>query len=344
MRIFSLSHTDLDGYACQYLINSFFKNCSFYNANYGKEINEKLDLIKEEIANIQETFASQKILLIISDLNLSLAQCEELEEDLLWRGVKIILLDHHATGAACEQKYDWYFLDSKRCAARIVFDFFTKKMPKDEKLEKLERFIEVVNAIDIWKQDHAYFDIGKVFLELVATARELNRVMFDEENRAYIFELLKRSSSFIDKENSNIALDDSLHFLKKDFFIRDKDDTLSNLVSSYVVDLLGKNKEKFELSYQNHKGIMTMNIGNVSVIGNDFLKANPEYDFFLDVSSRKTMSFRANNKIDVSKMAKQLVGGGGHANASGGFFAAFRDSSDYEICKEQIISLIKSKE
>ena len=52
-------------------------------------------------------------------------------------------------------------------------------------------------------------------------------------------------------------------------------------------------------------------------LGNDFLVKNPDYDFFIDVSSRKTLSFRANGKIDVSLMAKNLVGGGGHKNASG---------------------------
>ncbi|MDC7793959.1 3'-to-5' oligoribonuclease B, partial [Campylobacter coli] len=35
MKIYHLSHTDLDGYACQYILNFFFKNVNFYNCNYG---------------------------------------------------------------------------------------------------------------------------------------------------------------------------------------------------------------------------------------------------------------------------------------------------------------------
>ncbi|MEE6575295.1 hypothetical protein VWM83_09720, partial [Campylobacter coli] len=42
---------------------------------------------------------------------------------------------------------------------------------------------------------------------------------------------------------------------------------------------------------------LTSNIGNTSIIGNEFLVKNPDYDFFIDVSARKTLSFRANGKI-----------------------------------------------
>lgn len=29
MKIYHLSHTDLDGYACQYIVNFYFKNVNF---------------------------------------------------------------------------------------------------------------------------------------------------------------------------------------------------------------------------------------------------------------------------------------------------------------------------
>ncbi|SPV22620.1 3'-to-5' oligoribonuclease B, Bacillus type [Campylobacter coli] len=43
-------------------------------------------------------------------------------------------------------------------------------------------------------------------------------------------------------------------------------------------------------------------------------------------------------------MAKKLVGGGGHKNASGGLFAAYKDGANYNYIKAQIVDLIKSKE
>ena len=117
----------------------------------------------------------------------------------------------------------------------------------------------------------------------------------------------------------------------------------SNLVSNFVVKKLSDERAKFEISYLDKKGVLTYNIGNTSVIGNDFLVANPDIDFFIDITSRKTMSFRANGNADVSQMAKHLVGGGGHINASGGLFMAFKDDYSYVPIKAQIVDLITKK-
>lgn len=154
---------------------------------------------------------------------------------------------------------------------------------------------------------------------------------------------MKEQEKFINQPNSHILLDNAIHFIKKDFFAKNHDDTLSNLISYFVVEKLSELKEEFSIEYEGHKGILTSNIGNTSIIGNEFLVKNPDYDFFIDVSSRKTLSFRANGKIDVSLMAKKLVGGGGHKNASGGLFAAYKDGANYNYIKAQIVDLIKVK-
>ena len=98
-----------------------------------------------------------------------------------------------------------------------------------------------------------------------------------------------------------------------------------------------------QIDYDEFKGILTYNIGNVSIIGNDFLKANPDYDFFMDITSRKTISLRANGKIDVSKMAGRIGNGGGHPNASGGLLNSFKDSFVYDNIKRQVEDIILSK-
>ncbi len=95
------------------------------------------------------------------------------------------------------------------------------------------------------------------------------------------------------------------------------------------------------ISYDNFKGILTYNIGNVSVIGNDFLEKNPDFDFFMDVTNRKTISLRANGKVDVSTIAKKLANGGGHPNASGGMLNSFKESFLYDNVKIQIEEIIK---
>ncbi len=41
MKIYHLSHTDLDGYSAQLVTSFYLKNIKFYNSNYGKEIDDK---------------------------------------------------------------------------------------------------------------------------------------------------------------------------------------------------------------------------------------------------------------------------------------------------------------
>jgi hypothetical protein len=167
--------------------------------------------------------------------------------------------------------------------------------------------------------------------------------MFPEENTQYIFSLLHQAQEYFSCQEAHIALDDAIHSMKKTFFISKKNDTLSNLVSAYNVILLTQNKEKMQISYKEYKGILTYNIGNVSVIGNDFLTANPDMDFFMDITSKKTISLRSNGKVDVSKIAAQIANGGGHHNASGGLLSNFKDAFIYDNIKSQVMSIIANK-
>ncbi|NLK66259.1 MAG: 3'-to-5' oligoribonuclease B [Campylobacteraceae bacterium] len=335
MRVYHLSHTDLDGYGCQVVTKHYFKNVEFFNSNYGREIEAKFD----EIISLIDS-RDEKSLVLVTDLNLTLGQCEKFETALNERDSKILLLDHHQTGLECAKNFGWYLLDNSRCATKITYDFFSKAYGSDEKLSK---FVDVVNAVDIWIKEDANFEMGKVCMGIVSGAKEINKIMFDETSREYIFHLLKEAESYFYEDGGHIKLDDTLHQLKKGYFLDGNDDTLSNLVSNFVVKKLSDEREKFEINYLDKKGVLTYNIGNTSVIGNDFLVANPDIDFFIDATSRKTMSFRANGKVDVSQMAKHLIGGGGHVNASGGLFMGFKDDYSYEPIKAQIVELIEKK-
>lgn len=336
MKIYHLSHTDLDGYACQYIVNFYFKDVKFYNSNYGKEIGETIISILSDI----EKDGEDRAVILITDLNLTPTQCEEFERLIAGKNIHLLLLDHHQSGLESMQKYAWYFLDSSRCATKIVYDFFSKICYEDA---ELERFVRVINAVDIWLKNEPEFELGKVFLNLISGAKEINRVMFREDNVFYMFFLLDRARKFIERENAHIMLDNAVHFIKKDFFLKDGEDTLANLISRFIVKKLTQMREEFSIEYEGHRGILTTNIGNTSIIGNDFLVQNEDFDFFIDVNSRKALSFRANGKVDVSLMAKNLIGGGGHKNASGGLFTAFRDGSNYKLIKAQIVDLITSK-
>ena len=332
MKLYHLSHIDLDGYGCQLITKEYFKNTNFYNSNYGNEITQKIEQIFSDI----EKDDKDKVIILITDLNLTLQQAKMLDEKVKnsQRDIELLLLDHHKTGRECAEKFEWYNLDEKRCATKITYDYFSKKFYPNDKLKK---FSDVTNAIDIWLSDDKYFELGKVCLKIVSDAKEVNRVMFPKENNEYIFSMLENSYEYYDKAGANIALDNAIHKLKKRFFKGfSKDDTLDNLVSKYVVELLTKKKDQMSINYKGAKGILTYAITNVSVIGNDFLVKNPDFDFFMNINARRNISLRGNGKVDVSVIANELGEGGGHANASGGIIKSFKDSFLYENIKKQV--------
>ncbi len=330
-KVFHLSHTDLDGYSCQLISDRCFDDVNFYNSNYGSEIMVR---IEQMIGDIEAKNALQNLLLI-TDLNLTMSDAKRLvalvEESS--KDIEILLLDHHKTGADCAKEFDWYHLDVNRCATKITYDWF---LDEGYDIADLSEYVEVVNAIDIWLKEKDEFELGKVFMRVVSGAREINRMLFARQNSDYIFYLLKEAQNYIKTNDANIRLDEAIHSIKKSFFKKDRDDTLENLVSEYIVDELTKKREELTIYYKEFKGLLTYSIGNVSIIGNDFLVKNPDFDFFMDINGRGNISFRANNKADVSTISKEVFGGGGHANASGGRFEGFKDSFIYEDIKKQV--------
>mgnify|MGYP000187345386 CR=1 FL=1 len=124
MKLFHISHTDLDGYGCQLITNEYFKNSFFYNANYGLEVKLSIKKALEQIAQFKE----DNILLLITDLNLTFQESKDLDSDinkLIQEGykIKLQLLDHHISGKKSAEVFSWYFLDDKRCATKIVYDY-----------------------------------------------------------------------------------------------------------------------------------------------------------------------------------------------------------------------------
>ncbi len=331
MKVFHLSHIDLDGYSCQLIAKKCFKNIEFYNSNYGKEIDQRIEQIITSISRSDY----KKNMILITDLNLTMKQSRTLVKEVyeLEKDVKILLLDHHKTGQDCANKYEWYHLDVTKCATKITYDYF---LEKGYDISDMQKYVDVVNAVDIWLSDSEYFELGKVCMGLVSGSREVNRMLFPEINSDYIFSLLEGSLKYFDNANSHIRLDASIHALKKDYFKKDKDNTLENLVAKFIVKMLSEKSEKLTVTYKGYRGILTYSIGNISIIGNEFLVQNPDFDFIMDINGRKNVSLRANNKVDVSAVAKKLFGGGGHANASGGRFQEFKDSFIYDEVKEQV--------
>ena len=330
-KVFHLSHIDLDGYSCQMISSRVYDDIEYFNSNYGQEIDDRLSSICEK--------AKSGDLVLITDLNLDMTQAKYIDKKSKEIGFELLLLDHHKSGKDCADKFSWYTLDVSRSATKITYDYFKSKVD----MADLEYYVECVNAYDIWLQNEVEkFELGKVLARYVTEAKEINRIMFSSENYRYISFMLENAIKYVNEEDAYIKLDDMLHGIKKSFFMREKNNTLENLVSEYIVSLLTKNKDNMTVEFEGKKGILTYSIGNTSIIGNGFLRANPEYDFFLDINGRKNISARADNRYDVAEMAKKLFSGGGHANAAGGKFLDFKESFIYEDIKEQVQNLMKS--
>ncbi|PAF51545.1 3',5'-cyclic-nucleotide phosphodiesterase [Helicobacter sp. 13S00477-4] len=347
MQVYHLSHIDLDGYGCQLVSKHFFEKIHFYNANYGKEVLARINAI---LNHLNTNTLTDKFLILITDLNLSISECKYLQERvdefrLNGKNIEISLLDHHISGEESAKIYHWYYLDTTRCATKITYETFKKKYPflnpKDE--QWLTPMTDMINSVDIWKEDGFGFEFGKVAMSMIASSNELNRFMFDDEHRIYKLNLLKRTKDYLFIENSEVEFDNEVFKLKKIALGGNpKKQTMDNIASYAQVELLSKKKDKCSIFYGDKKGFLSYSMGGISVLANLFLNKNPDFDFYIDVNPRGNVSLRANGKCDVSLMSKEFFNGGGHKNASGGKIDGFRESFLYEDIKNQIEQILQN--
>ena len=342
--IHHLSHIDLDGYSCQLVMKFTPYKIFNYNANYGAEVRQKLELILENISK-----NNSPVMILITDLNLTFDESRWLNNEVIKMNddkndIKLVLLDHHGSGEDSANKYEWYYLDTSRCATKITYDYALENFEYNEP-KWMNKFVNTVNAVDLWKQEEVEnFEYGKVCMRLVTESRELNRVMFADDDNNYKLSLLLESVKYLDEPNAPILLDEKIHQLKKEFFMRDSDNTLDNLATKHIVELLGSVRDEKTIYYKGYRGFLSYGVGNTSIIGNGFLLAYPEYDFIVDVSYRGTMSLRANNNVSVSLISKEWANGGGHPNAAGGRIIGFKEQYRYDRVKKQIEKIINDKE
>ncbi len=346
MKFFHISHTDLDGYGCQLISKKIFPNGMYLNANYGLEVKSSIKIVLDEIKNSED----KEIFFLITDLNLNGDESKNLNKQINQLNnngynIKLQLLDHHGSGEKSANKYDWYFLDITRSATKITYEYFKDNYEEFDGLceNNFDIFIESINAVDIWLEDNEYFEFGKVCMTMISKAQEVNNILFANENRRYRLSLLENAILYIDSLDGNIKLDEQVYHLKKAYLNLDnQNNTIDNLSSKYLVKMLDDKKEELTVNYKEHKGLLTFTLGNISIPANAFLKANKDFDFFIDFSRRGKASFRADGKIDVAKLASQIANGGGHPNAAGASFDDWKESIKYSDVKAFVQNKLNS--
>jgi len=339
MKFFHISHTDLDGFGCQLTTQKIFPDAIYYNANYGIEVKM---FLKDALEKIASSDKNEDIFLLITDLNLTPDESKKLDREITNLNndgftITLQLLDHHGTGQKSADKYDWYYLDTSRSATKITYDYFCEHYPEFKSNCPLnyEKLIDAINAVDIWLDNESLFEFGKVCMSMISKSYEINNSLFSKQSREYKFFLLTQTLQYVDKVNGHILLDENVYHIKKEFLKLDNNNnTLDNLSSNYLVKALDNKKEELTVHYQDKKGLLTYNLGSISIPANAFLRANPDYDFFIDINRRGRTGLRANNKLDVSVLAQKLAGGGGHPNASGAAFKDFKETVLYSEVKK----------
>lgn len=359
MQVYHLSHIDLDGYGCQLVSQHFFKHIHFYNANYGKEVLSRINAILNDISNtnysqLEEKFnikTPSKILILITDLNLNIQECRYLQErvhemTLSGKNIEILLLDHHISGEESAKSYHWYFLDTNRSGTKITYETLKQKYPLKNPQDDswLTPMVNMINSVDIWKENEFGFEFGKVAMSMISNSNELNRFMFDTEHRDYKLKLLKATKDYLCQKNGEIKFDNEIFRLKKIALGGDPDSqTMDNIASNSQVKLLSEKKDQCSVYCEDKKGFLSYSMGGISVLANLFLTKNPEYDFYMDVNSRGNVSLRANGKCDVNLLSKEYFNGGGHKNAAGGKIESFRESFLYNDIKLQIEKIFEKE-
>lgn len=341
MKFFHLSHTDLDGFGAQNISRRYFKDAIFYNANYGAEVKR---LLKEIVDQISKEDKKTEIFFLITDLNLTVEESKNLDNNINklkenGYNIKLQLLDHHGSGKKSADRYDWYFLDTSRSASKITYDYFCENYENFKNLcdDNFGILVDAINAVDIWLEDDALFEFGKVMMSMVSKSYEINNTLFVNESRDYKFYLLDEALKYINYKDAHIKLDEDIYKIKKNYLnLSNENNTMDNVASLYLVNLLVNKKDDLTIYYNGHKGLLTYTLGNISIPANAFLKANEDYDFFIDVSRRGKAGLRADNKLDVSILAKKLAGGGGHPNASGMAFKDWEETVLYSDVKKYV--------
>jgi len=316
--IYSVSHTDLDGFGSQFVIDAFYNNVKYYNVDYG-DIEDVLFKIFYKI--------TKNDTLYITDLNLTLDVSKKLDEIRKTIGFEVQLLDHHITGMDSAEIYDWYHLDTKICGTKITYNYMTQKFPNVELPAGFKETVDMINIYDMWIKKDPLFRKSQLLSNSV-----FENKIDSSKNSQFMVNLIRKTGVLlqvlsvqeVEKVMPSVICEilDSLTTdknLKR--FINSKDISTTVKLGTFPVEtlreciyltkhLFGTNVIFFkDISSRTSQYAFDYLLDSVSYKNNVLVKYNSE---------NNTLSCRSrNNKaVEVAK----LFGGGGHPDAAGAKF------------------------
>jgi len=161
----SVSHNDLDGVSAQIVIRQFTGEVQRMNLSYGK-IDEYINIIDEYCGHTKPSEVW------ITDLSFTLPQLEKLFVVVKkYTCIKFYFIDHHPFSEDYSHiKSDnlVILISQKASATKLTYLFLKNNRTLiDNKIKNdLERYIEFVDAYDLWKKDDPLFKGAMVYNEL----------------------------------------------------------------------------------------------------------------------------------------------------------------------------------
>jgi len=310
-KVYHLSHTDLDGYGAQLVTLKEFgkENIRFFNSGYGKQIDKNLDTIFSMIKKGDQ--------LIITDLNLTIEQSDKVNFYQELQNFDLVLLDHHGTGKPSAEKYEWYFLDESRCAAKITYDYFK---PQDQFLSDI---IDIVEANDLWKEDLPdMLEKGKSLSQMIFDSRNVFPKVLAEEEVHMLLHNIYEMGKLLATGHKIPEAENAIYGIQRSYF--DPKNELDNPIHvariHYMYPLILEKDISIPIEINGHKGILFYGLSSIfQEFSHIYLRRNTDIDFVVNVSDQGRMSFRtAKDNVSMSDMCRMYFNGGGHPKASGG--------------------------
>lgn len=231
-------------------------------------------------------------LIHITDLSITEDLAQKIEEKEEYKN-KIKVFDHHAT-ALYLNNYSFAKViveenGKKECATSIYYKYLLS-ISKNEILKKkvTKQLVNVVRLVDTYD---------------FKTEKDKKALNLD-----YLFEILGREN-YVEYFTEFIKNNETFEYNEKEkLLIKLEKDRVDNYIKQ-------KEKEIMFAKIDNYEVAVVFAESNSSQIGH-YLTEKYDIDFAIIINISKSISYRGNDKVDLSLFAKEY-NGGGHKNASG---------------------------
>lgn len=362
--LFHLSHIDLDGYGAQYMTRAAGYRAHYYNADYrdipyaldqifddmskAKEpcmllitdLNltiEQSDMVAQRIQNMGKGTSSgakksgkapAKASLLSPEMAAMLkgALAPSIEEPEA-EPIKPLLqlLDHHATGEDSAKKYDWYYLDTEKCATRLAFESVAPYLSDDARALYASR-AEFVDVGDRWLKEDPRFNRAIYLIGLVMEDDQLAPPLV-KLKREYRFHMIESFFQLMEQGASLEELERGVYDYRKGFlreridsvFCENPENTLKEKFHRLAADaVLPEDVPMLRIDGYRMGIFFNWPHDVFRGVAMVLMEQRKQMDIAVRIGGNGRMSLRANENVDVGIISGMYFEGGGHPGAAGG--------------------------